>query len=52
MRIRLGGGFLRLTLLRCHGEKRNGSLFNVLTSALRAMDVAFVVFPEGENQFN
>jgi hypothetical protein len=49
MRVRLGGGFLTLTLLRCHGEKRDGRLFNVLASALWARDVAFVVFAEGEN---
>jgi hypothetical protein len=52
MRIRLGGGFLRLTLLRCHSEKRNGSLFNVVAIAPRTADVAFVVLTEGENQFN
>ncbi len=41
--------FQTLALLRCHGEKGNGILLNVLTSALRATDLAFVVFTEGEN---
>jgi len=43
--------FQPLALLRCHCVKGNGILFNVLAIALRAADVAFVMFPEGENQF-
>jgi hypothetical protein len=41
--------FRTLTLLRRHRVKGNGILLNVLTSALRAKDVTFVVFTEGEN---
>ena len=49
LRIRLDAVFQSLALLRCDGEKRDGSLFNILASALWARDVALVVLAEGEN---
>jgi hypothetical protein len=41
--------FQTLALPRCHRVKGNGILLNVLTFALRATDVALVVFTKGEN---
>jgi hypothetical protein len=42
--------FQTLTFFRGHGEKRDGGLFNIFASPLRATDVAFFMFTERENQ--